>query len=697
MAPSVSADAVRDPARLAAVRRTGLLDTPSEPEFDRLTRLAARLLRVPVALVSLVDAERQVLKSCYGLAGELAARGETPVAHSVCRLVVAAREPVVIEDARVDPPLRDNPLVRELRMVAYAGVPLVTAAGQALGAFCVIDTRPRRWRADQIELLTTLAAAVVAEVELRGAAVAAAEQASLARAAAAERDELLEHIPEALFTVDARWRFIFVNRKAAALLGRTREELDGVELWGAFPALAGSELERGCRRAAAERVAVRFEAPFPPLPGWFDVHAEPRGGALSVYVRDVTARRQAEAALRQRDAELQQAQKMEAIGLLAGGVAHDFNNLLTVIRAHGEFLAAELADGSEARDDALEVVRAADRAAQLTRQLLAFSRRQTLDPQPLRPAELVATLGTMLRRVLGADVALRIDTWAPSGWTVADGGQLEQVVLNLAMNARDAMPDGGALTIEVCDVRRAAAEGAGVTAGDYVAIRVRDTGCGMSEPVRRRAFEPFFTTKEPGRGTGLGLSMAYGIVKQSGGELEIESAEGVGTTVTVLLRRAAAQGAARAGGAAVSGSVASDPGGESIAAAGAGRGTVLVVEDEDEVRGVVRQILERGGYEVLEARHGVEGEAAAAAHAGPIDLLLTDVVMPELSGRELASRVRVRHPETRVLYMSGYAPGSARGDGRPSAASLDAPCLQKPFTVGALVEAVRDRMDDPAP
>jgi CheY-like chemotaxis protein len=290
-------------------------------------------------------------------------------------------------------------------------------------------------------------------------------------------------------------------------------------------------------------------------------------------------------------------------------------------------------------------------------------------------------------------VALEIDTRAPSGWTVADGSQLEQVVLNLAMNARDAMPDGGALTIEVHDVRvPPRAPPSDAPAGDYVAIRVRDSGCGMSAPVRQRIFEPFFTTKEPGRGTGLGLSMVYGIVKQSGGALEVESVEGAGTTVTVLLRRASAQGAAAGARGSVPDGVAGRPAGGAEAA----RGTVLVVEDEDEVRGVVRQILERGGYQVLEARHGVEGEAAAAGHPGPIDLLLTDVVMPELSGRELASRVRARRPETRVLYMSGYAPDRARGDGRASAGPLDAPCLQKPFTVSALVDAVRDRLGAPS-
>ena len=699
--------AVRDRARLDALRASGLLDSPSEPEFDRFTRLAARLLGAPVALVSLVDEERQYFKSCVGLPDVLSDRRELPLSHSFCQYAVASRLPLVIEDARIDPRLRDNPLVTELGVVAYAGAPLAGAGGQVIGTFCVIDMVPRQWTGDEVELLTTLAAAVSTEIELRATARAADEQAALATAAAAERDELLEHIPEALLTVDAGWRVLFANRRAASLLGRPREELDGSVLWSAFPALVGTDFERGCRLAAANGAATRFEAPFPPLPHLFEVHAEPRGGVLSVYFRDITARRRAEAALRERDAELQQAQKMEAIGQLAGGVAHDFNNLLTVIRAHGEFLTGRLAHGTTERDDASAVVRAADRATELTRQLLAFSRRQSLAPRPVRPADLVTDLGGMLRRLIGADVVLEIDARAPSGWTVADPSQLTQVVLNLAVNARDAMPAGGTLTIAVRDVwappdggdaSEGSAAGAASAAGDCVAISVRDTGSGMSPQIRHRIFEPFFTTKEAGRGTGLGLSMVYGIVRQSGGRLHVESAEGVGTTITVLLPRAADGPAApptRPDAAAASPVATAAAGGARSEVAGrARRATVLVVEDEDEVRGLVRQILTLAGHEVLEARNGAEGDAVAAVYGGAIDLLLTDVVMPQIGGRELAARIRAARPETRVLYMTGYAPDQVGSEGRGAAAPppLDAPCLEKPFTVAALQAAVRERL-----
>ena len=681
--------AVRDRARLDALRATGLLDTPSEPEFDRFTRLAAQVLRAPVALVSFVDEERQYFKSCVGLPEALAGQRELPLSHSFCQHAVASRLPLVVEDARLDPLLRDNPLVTELGVVAYAGAPLTAPGGAVIGTFCVIDMVPRRWSEDEVQLLTTLAAAVGTEIALRGAARAADEQAARATAIAAERDELLEGIPEALLTVDAGWRVLFANRRAASLLGRPREALAGAVLWEAFPALVGTDFERGCRTTAANGAATTFEAPFPPLPHWFEVHAEPRGPVLSVYFRDITARRRAEAALRERDAELQQAQKMEAIGQLAGGVAHDFNNLLTVIRAHGEFLTGRLPHGSTEREDASAVVRAADRATQLTRQLLAFSRRQALEPRPVRPAELVADLGGMLRRLIGADVVLEIDGRAPSGWTVADPGQLTQVVLNLAVNARDAMPHGGTLTIAVRDVWAAPEGGDGGEGrpGGWVAISVRDSGCGMSPQVRQRIFEPFFTTKDPGRGTGLGLSMVYGIVRQSGGRLHVESAEGVGTTITVLLPRAAAEGAPAAPRAS-----AAVPAAPAPAAAGPRRRTVLVVEDEDEVRALVRQILTLGGHEVLEARNGAEGEAVAAVYAGPIDLLLTDLVMPQLGGRELASRIRAARPETRVLYITGYRPDEAGAEGGGGGDPLDAPCLEKPFAVAALEEAVRERL-----
>jgi two-component system cell cycle sensor histidine kinase/response regulator CckA len=381
--------------------------------------------------------------------------------------------------------------------------------------------------------------------------------------------------------------------------------------------------------------------------------------------------------------QLRHAQKMEAIGQLAGGVAHDFNNLLTVILGHADLLAKTLAADDRRRTDLDEIVKAADHAAALTRQLLAFSRKQVLQPILLEVNSLVVTTSKMLRRLIGEDIKLVTKLTLVPAAVHADAGQLEQILMNLAVNARDAMPQGGRLSIETAIVHLddSAIQHVPVRPGPYVVLTVTDTGTGMDEQVRQRIFEPFFTTKERGRGTGLGLATVYGIVKQSGGHLGVESEVGRGTTFKVYLPRAE-------NGAMV------EPQIEDAEASPTGSETLLVVEDEHRVRSLARVFLEQAGYQVIDASDPQQAEDLFRQHADRIDLLVTDVIMPGSSGPSLFARLSAARPSLRVLYMSGYTDNAIVQHARlPS----DIVFLQKPFSAYGLLCKVRDALDRRVP
>jgi two-component system, cell cycle sensor histidine kinase and response regulator CckA len=394
---------------------------------------------------------------------------------------------------------------------------------------------------------------------------------------------------------------------------------------------------------------------------------------LLLYLRDITERKSLEDQLRQ-------AQKMEAVGQLAGGIAHDFNNLLTAILGSTELLLADTPPDDPRREDVQEISRSAHRAAALVRQLLAYSRKQVLQPRRVDLNAIVREMGAMLRRVVGEPIELRLDLDPGLGHVTADPGQLEQVIANLGVNARDAMPRGGTLTITTTNVT-----GRGVTApadeglsaaGPLVSLAVTDTGIGMDDEVRGRLFEPFFTTKELGRGTGLGLATVYGIVRQSGGHIQVRSRPGEGSSFTVYLPRAEAPRPARGALAAA-------------APVSGGSETVLVAEDEEAVRHLVCRVLRAKGYRVLEARHAEAALDLAAATAEPIDLLVSDLVMPGLGGRALADRLLNLRPALRVLFITGYAPEAVERQGRlPAGHGL----LEKPFTADQLAHKVRETL-----
>jgi nitrogen-specific signal transduction histidine kinase/ActR/RegA family two-component response regulator len=381
--------------------------------------------------------------------------------------------------------------------------------------------------------------------------------------------------------------------------------------------------------------------------------------------------------------QLRHAQRMEAVGRLAGGVAHDFNNLLAAILGHGELLLSELPPGHVLRRNAEEIQKAGVRGAMLTRQLLAFSRKEVLAPSVIDLNAVMLALDELLNRLIGEDIELvTIPAMAPVR-TLADRGQMEQILMNLAINARDAMPTGGRLTIEISSVEideTYARQHARVRPGRYAVIAVADTGIGMDADTLAHAFEPFFTTKEQGKGTGLGLSTVYGIAEQAGGHVWVFSEPGVGTTFKVHLPEV---------------SEAADDSGEFPSRAPAVRGveTILLVEDEDSVRALTREVLEGRGYHVIEAVDGVEALRVAAAFDGQIHLLITDVVMPRMGGGDLSEKLAAMRPGVRVLFMSGYTDDSIIRHGVRERSSA---FIQKPFVLDAFAARVREVLDTPA-
>jgi len=411
---------------------------------------------------------------------------------------------------------------------------------------------------------------------------------------------------------------------------------------------------------------------------------DPAVEGIVLNAHDVTDRRRAEEGLRLSEEQLRQSQKMEAVGRLAGGVAHDFNNLLTAIQGNVEMLLLEVPAGT-VRDDLMEIKRASTRAASLTRQLLAFSRKQMQAPKVLDVNQVVRELERMLGRVIGEDVQLETALDAPGAVVLADPGQLEQVVLNLAVNARDAMPRGGTLRIETSEVSLSDAEAEcypyHVAPGTYLRLTVSDTGVGMTQEILARVFEPFFTTKGPGKGTGLGLSTVYGIVKQSGGYIWASSEPGQGSTFRVYLPRVSGEPEG----------VETQPHPRSREGTGEGsKGVVLLVEDEEGVRNLSRRILQRSGYTVLAAHGAAEARQLFAGNGGRVDLLLTDVVMPFESGRELAEALRLLQPDLRVVFMSGYTDDALI---RHGVLEDRVRLLEKPFEPDGLVRVVQQAMD----
>ncbi len=892
--------ALTSPVRLAALHRTGLLETPAEDRFDAFTRLAAQILGVAKVFVSLVDADRQYFKSVSGRDSAEAA-GWHPLETCFCQDVVGTAMPVILADAWNEPAFAE----RGTKVRAYAGVPIKTKEGHVLGALCAIDERPRDWTRRDIDVLTSLATAVMAEIQRRIAERALHDtnlrliaERTLAHAVQQQMPVgvIVAEVPSGrLVSVNAQMTEIFRTsfKPAADLHGyselvgfhdngtpysaldwplartvitnapvrgeeiriRRGDGTDGFVRMSSAPvvdadgniaaavAIVVDVTDQRTAERAARSTDERYkfvaratndviwdwdtktnalvwndsvETVFghkqnkihPEIQWWHDhIHPDDRvrviagiraaldqgaaswsdhyryrrgdgtyanvtdrayiardsaGAATRVIgaITDVTERSRSEAAIRfqaqllnavqqaviatdpdglvifwnafaeklygwaaeeavgkpiqeltpspflrdhggeigQRGApgeswtgeflvqgklgkpfpallttapirdeqenvlgyvrvsidlserraleeQFRQSQKMDAVGRLAGGIAHDFNNLLTVIRLNTEIIMDGFDPTDPRAEDVKQIRSAAERASSLTRQLLAFSRKQILQPRVLDMNSVVATVEPMLRRLIGEDIAIA-STCGARGYVVADPGQVEQILVNLVVNARDAMPQGGTISIETQNVElddTYTSEHAPVLAGRYVMLSVSDNGVGMSRETREHAFDPFFTTKEAGKGTGLGLATVYGIVKQSGGYVWIYSEPGHGTALKLYFPE-------------VSSAAAFETGEYKAAAKEAARGseTILLVEDEEAVRGLASRILERQGYRVIPAQHGREAMDIATREEGRIDLVLTDIVMPGMNGRGLVERLAAIRPRIKSLYMSGY-------------------------------------------
>ena len=491
---------------------------------------------------------------------------------------------------------------------------------------------------------------------------------------------LIEQLPAVLWTLDREMRFTSALGAGLSRLGLKPNELVGIKLADYLQTSDGTYPAVAAHRRALHGEPVTFHLEW--KSGSYACHAEPLRGpqgeiqGVICMALDVTDRKQLEEQFRQ-------AQKMEAVGRLAGGIAHDFNNLLMVIQGYGDLLVERLHASDPLRKNVEQIQTASQRATALTRQLLAFSRKQMLAPKILNIQTVISDMETILRRLIGEDIVLEAVSAPSLGHVKADRSQIEQVVMNLAINARDAMTNGGRLTIEAQNVEidsDVPQQPTVVAPGNYVMLAVTDNGCGMNEEIRAHIFEPFFTTKEKGKGTGLGLATVYGIVKQSGGYIWVYSEPGVGTSFKIYLPRIEEEEVNAGAGA--DGDLNANP---------KGSGVVLLVEDEKGVRELTREYLEKSGYTVLEAADGDSALEMAREHTGRIHALITDVVMPGLSGRELSERVTKIRPEIRVLYMSGYTDQSAFRNG-----ILDkgAELLQKPFGMSTLASKLREMLSN---
>ena len=498
--------------------------------------------------------------------------------------------------------------------------------------------------------------------------------------------DYFENAKDAIYVHDLNGRYIMVNKAGEELIGYSRDEILQMRISDVVPRKYLDDIHARLTKKLADHSltiyeveAIRKDGSRVPIEVSSRLIYE-NGVPVAVQgnARDITERKRAEEALRASQFQLQQSQKLEAIGQLAGGVAHDFNNMLTAIIGYTDLSLRRVGLENPIRRNLEETKKAAERAASLVRQLLAFSRKQILEPKVLDLNDVVKDMEKMLTRLIGEDINLATRLEAELGSVKADPCQVEQIIMNLVVNARDAMPRGGRVTIETANTTlddQTVLRHVSVEPGEYVMLAVSDTGSGMDQETQRRIFEPFFTTKDVGKGTGLGLSTVYGIVKQSGGYIWVYSEPGLGTMFKVYLPRIDDATAVNV---------------ETLAqqaTALRGSETILLVEDEEVVRGLTRKILMQAGYNVLDANGGEEAIRVCRAHNGPIHLLVTDVVMPEISGKEVAERLLQLRPAIRVIFMSGYTDEAIVQHG---ALDANVEFIQKPFTWIGLTRKVRD-------
>ncbi|MGB7621271.1 MAG: PAS domain S-box protein [Terriglobia bacterium] len=595
--------------------------------------------------------------------------------------VMEHRRPYISNDAKQDPQVVQE-IQKALGFYNLVNVPIQNRRGDLLGVFEIHNTKGRRaFDETDVELLQGLSASAAGALENAQILIERTRAESETAHQKTLFQQLFENAPAAIALLDEHDRILQVNKGFETLFQFSPDELFGKQInetvvsedFSQEASLLSSRVLHG-ETVELQSTRCRKDGSLIPVQiyGVPIVIDQRQMGIYGMYVDLSESKRLEE--------QFRQAQKMEAVGRLAGGVAHDFNNLLTAIMGYSELLLMRFDASDPARKNAEEIKKAGERAASLTRQLLAFSRRQILQPQVMDLNTVVSGMEKLVRRLIGEDVDLRLGLQVPLGNVKADPGQVEQVILNLVVNSRDAMPHGGKLTIETQNIvlqEEYAWKNPGAKPGDYVMLAVSDTGDGMSAEVQSHLFEPFFTTKEKGKGTGLGLSTVYGIVKQSNGYISAESAEGLGTTFRVYLPRVEEMVVN------VKTPVVPE---EQLA----GEETILLVEDEQAIRGLIITMLRMKGYRVLEASNGQEALQIFEGIEDPIDLVITDVVMPKMSGSELASRIVAVTPETKVLFVSGYSEEAVLYEGGfdPGTAFL-----QKPFSPDSLARKVREVLD----
>ncbi|MFM8550852.1 MAG: ATP-binding protein, partial [Nitrospiraceae bacterium] len=664
-------ETIRGQAEALSAIEKGTARAAGDDFFHSLVSHLAIALKVRYALVGTVMKDRTYIRTIAIWAGQdFIPNSEYPLADSPCERVITEASQYFGEGVREHFPR--YPLLAELKAEAYCGMPLLDSQGKVLGLLAVLHDQPMREEQKIRQVLAIFATRAGAELERQWA-----------EATLREQNMALSQAMPGISELDAEGRYVYVNQIYAGLLGYGPKEMLGMS-WEATV----HPDDRPIVHAAFDRMVHEGR-------GECDVRALRKDGTVffkqimmvksmaglpartghHCFMRDISERKHLEE-------QLQRAAKMEAIGRLAGGVAHDFNNLLTAITGYGELLMQNLKPTDPLHDHAAEILKAGERAATLTGQLLAFSRGQVVQSRVVDLNRVVTNIAAMLRRLIGEPIHLETRLEPGSLPIKVDAGQLDQVLMNLAINARDAMSKGGRLIIETARVLADSVTQSGNTPPrERVRLSVSDNGLGMDEHTLAHIFEPFFTTKDQGKGTGLGLATVYGIVTQSGGTIEVKSQPGQGSQITIHFP------------------VSAEPI-VTVSAKGrpnrlrGGAETVLLVEDEAVVRAFVREVLRRQGYRVLETANGEEALALCRQDQAPIDLLLTDVVMPGMNGRSLAEQLLTHRPGIGVLYMSGYTEDESI---RHGVQSLGSAFLAKPFSAAALDKAVRLALDARAP
>lgn len=672
----------------------------SEPAFERLGVIAATALGLQVILMAIDTPEGEQLSICHGMPWPESTT--LSAASTLGSALLPTSTALMVDPLHPCPPLQTHPLLGEL--ATYLVLAIHTTSQQRRGTIVFGDRVPRELSLEQQQLCAAFAEQAAALVLLRAEQSRVAELEAIVQEAQqrtnilldtlerqrnqaeivllqgeASISALLDALPDMMFRLNREGRFLDYRAPHGSLLFALPEQFLGRLIEEVLPDSMARQTRYYVEQARTLNAPQFFEYQISfseGKSGDFEARIVPLDNDETLaIVRDITERKRLEA-------QVLQIQKIESVGQLAGGIAHDFNNLLTAIIGYAELASLSLDPDSNAADDVEEIHRAAERAAGLTRQLLSFARWQVMELRNVRLNELIFDLYKLLRRLIGEDIELIILPAYQDLWVKIDPGQIEQVLVNLAINARDAMPEGGKLTIAVGQrtlSEEQARKVVGMVPGDYVLLSVTDTGIGMNDHVKAHLFEPFFTTKEKGRGTGLGLATCYGIIKQHGGTIEIDSQVEVGTTLEIYLPQIHGEAGA-------SYSLLDE-------ARGLPRGneTILLVEDEPAVRVLAARVLRAQGYIVLEAENGDDALSIARQRGRAVlHLLLTDVVMPRMSGKTLAERVTAMLPDVKVLFTSGYTSDIMIYQG-PAGTGLA--FLQKPFTPVTLARKVREVLD----